>query len=461
MPNGKNNTCENYSNILRPYFANGGDGRLWYYHQGQWRVETELQSETHASEFIRSVGGRPSKAMVAGLMFELTHVDTALPPSAPGINVGNGFLTCHAGGWHLMPHHPGQGQRYRLPFDYAPQASCPRWLRFLEEVQPNPDVRLHLQTFFGWVLLGHGRPHEERFSVWLGNGANGKSVAMGVLKALVGQENTASLSLHEFNGKNVELLANKLVNLGSETERSDKVETSILKKLVSGEPVLATPKYRHHYEVTCNTALVFAVNDVPAIDDRSDGIWRRLMLVNWPVTLAAHQRDKSLLSTLVADELAGILNWALDGATRVLQQGLFIPEGMNANSQQLRTDNNSVALFVDDAVKQSPHATIAKSDLYHAFRLWCTSRGYKVMSEVNFGKELRRLGLAIRDGKTRAGYIDIEGRSLNSRLNAYQGLMIPAERIYRDIQLDGNRSRVSGAIGIELSNDAANDDLAW
>ncbi|SMF52440.1 DNA primase family protein [Pseudogulbenkiania subflava] len=451
---------ETYMNELRPYFANGGDGRIWYYDGAKWCVESDLDAETKISELIRDVGGKPTRNLVPGLQFELTRLSQRVPESASGINVANGFLQCVGQQWVLTPHHKNYGQRYQLPFDYDPQATCPLWMSFLERMQPSEEVRRYLQNFFGWVVLGHNRPHEEKFAIWLGDGANGKSVAIGVLKALVGDENAATLSLNELNGKSVELLANKLVNVGSETERTERVETAILKKLVSGEPVLATPKYRHHYTMTCNTALVFAVNDVPVIDDRSGGTWRRLMLVEWPVTLEEHERDKKLQDKLAQQELPGILNWALEGALRVLEEGLVVPTSVTASGSRLRQENNAIALFVEDAVQLHKEAVIAKGDLYKAFKLWCLSHGHKVMSEVNFGKELRRLKLDLRDAKTPAGYVDIEGYRLNSRLNAYRGLMIPAERISREIQHgDGPRLRTNNAIGQLLV--AANDEMAY
>lgn len=451
---------ETYMNELRPYFASEGDGRIWYYDGAKWCVETDLDAETKLSELIRSVGGKPTRNLVPALLYELTRLDQRVPASASGINVGNGFLQCVGQQWSLTSHHKNYGQRYKLPFDYDPKATCPLWIRFLARMQPSEEVRRYLQSFFGWVVLGHNRPHEEKFAIWLGDGANGKSVAIGVLKALVGEENAATLSLNELNGKSVELLTNRLVNVGSETERCEKVETAILKKLVSGEPVLATPKYRQHYTMTCKTALVFAVNDVPAIDDRSGGTWRRLMLVDWPVTLEEHERDKKLQDRLVQQELPGILNWALEGALRVLEEGLEVPESVTTSGQRLRSENNAIALFVEDAVQLHKEAVIAKGDLYKAFKLWCLSHGHKVMSEVNFGKELRRLKLDLRDAKTPAGYVDIEGYRLSGRLNAYRGLMIPAERISREIQkVDGPRLRTNSAIGQLLV--AANDEITY
>lgn len=439
--------AETYVRHLRKHFASAEDGRAWYYEGGKWCVDSDIIAETKASQLIRAAGGRPEPKLVKDILFGLGRLEHPVPCPRHGINVKNGFLELVDGEWRLAPHDSAHGQRYVLPFEYQPGGSCPRWEEFLKQTQPDPDVIEHLRQFFGWVLLGSRRPHEERFAVWHGDGANGKSVALGVLKSLVGPANAASLSLHEFVGRNVELLSGKLVNLGSETERAERVETAMLKKLVSCEPVLATPKYRHHYEVTCNAVLVFAVNDVPPIDDRSGGIWRRLLLVSWPRVIDEAAREKDLLRYLVEHELPGILSWALVGASSVLTSGLFVPASVAATSARLRLDNNCVAMFAQDCTEAEGDAVISKSDLYRAFQCWCGERGYKAVSEVNFGKDLRRAVPGLKDAKTRTGYTDIEGRRISSRLNAYAGLHVPAERITRDVFVGGKRSRTNRPIG--------------
>ena len=81
-----------------------------------------------------------------------------------------------------------------------------------------------------------------------GGGANGKSVFFEIVNALLGAENIICHSLQDLtdgSGYYRAQLANKLVNYASEI--NGKLESSIFKQLVSGEPVSARLPYASRF----------------------------------------------------------------------------------------------------------------------------------------------------------------------------------------------------------------------
>lgn len=426
-----------YERLLEGVFRSNRDGRLWSWTGHQWRVVDDYDAQSNTAKLIKNTkGSLRDLTKVIAVNKLITALCDRIPDAVPGISVLNGLLNqTQNGTWELGYTRPEDGQRYCLPFEYDPKAKCDLWESFLSDVQPNQQSREYLRDILGYILLGEQRPRAEAFFVFQGTGSNGKSVCLEIFKELVGEENYATLAMNQFTGRNLEALVGKLANFGSETERSEKMETSIFKQAVSGEEVLAEPKYRAHYHFRNQAALVFAVNEMPIVDERTDGIWRRMKLVPWNVTIPAEKRDPYLISKL-KNELAGILNWGLIGATRVAQRGgLQDPVDVTAAVQRMRTESNTVATFIDECAVQGPDAKISKSDAYEAYNRWCKAGNFKPISRTNFGREVTRICKLSKSGSNSGGkvptnYHDINGLLVGDRYDAYP-FFIPSGYIPR------------------------------
>jgi putative DNA primase/helicase len=72
-----------------------------------------------------------------------------------------------------------------VPFDYDPDAQCPRWEQFLEEAHPNDkDAQNCIEE-----QLGYGMTYDmqfEKIAVWIGLPRAGKSTLLHVQKMLIG-----------------------------------------------------------------------------------------------------------------------------------------------------------------------------------------------------------------------------------------------------------------------------------
>lgn len=438
--------AETYVKALIDFFYQNSDGRPWFYSQGHFRVLDDLKNESEIADIIHGCGGNPTKSKVTEVLYQLSRLAKPVPQAAVGLNVANGFLELNGEQITMCPHLETQGQRYVLPFGYEPSAACPLWLTFLQRVLPDPEVREYLQAFYGYILLGSARPNAESFAVWQGEGANGKSVALGVLQSLIGHGNYSSLSLHEMTPRNIESLVNKVANIGSETERSATLQTSVLKKMVSLEPLRAEPKYRQHYSFTSSAVPVFAVNDLPVIDDRTDGIWRRMHFIRWSVTIPEKERDTALHKKLQG-ELGGILNWAIQGAQRVLAQGLVVPKVVREATAIIRLEANSTAMFCSAVVERRDDQYVSKDDLYQAYSTWCKRNGYKAVGLINFAKELKRSVPEVGESKSRNGYVDWRGREVLTRVNVWTGIHVPEDQVEREVNVNGRREVLTSAIG--------------
>ena len=154
----------------------------------------------------------------------------------------------------LRPHTPHWFSTTQLPFDFDPTAACPKWLDFLArclERDPktgaalrNGDRRLEiLQEAFGYCLLTDAR--FQKFFIFVGNGDNGKSVALSVLGSMLGGENVSHIGLEQLsNTFGLESLLGKSANICGDLNDVGNVAEGILKRLTGTDRMTVNRKYR-------------------------------------------------------------------------------------------------------------------------------------------------------------------------------------------------------------------------
>jgi putative DNA primase/helicase len=88
-------------------------------------------------------------------------------------------------------------------------------------------------------------------------------------------------------------------------------------------------------------------NGYPRIDGTDNGIWRRMAVVHWPVTIEEkRQREFDDMLTIFVPEYPGILNWLIDGALRFIESGLPNPPAVSEATREYRDEMGPVGQFV-------------------------------------------------------------------------------------------------------------------
>src|SRR4029079_2313008 len=89
-----------------------------------------------------------------------------------------------------------------------------------------------------------------------------------------------------------------------------------------------------------------AANHKPNISGSDHGIWRRIRLVPCTVTIPEHERDPRLTAKL-ADELRGILAWAVRGCLEWREHGLGVPDEVRAATASYREEMDVFGGFLE------------------------------------------------------------------------------------------------------------------
>jgi len=307
----------------------------------------------------------------------------------------------------------------RLEYDYAPQASCPLWLRFLEEVLEGDRQRIRLlQMWFGYCLLPMTEQH--KFLLAVGEGANGKSVVFEVMGELLGQANVSHVPLECFGERfALEATVGKLANIVSEIGEMDKVAEGRLKEFVAADRMNLQRKYRDSVNIRPTARLMLATNTLPRFADRSQGLWRRMILLPFNYSVPPERQDKLLAWQICKDELAGVFVWALDGLMSFLRAGAFVePDICKAALDEYRIDCDPPGQFLKENYEVSPLGAIGTRELYNHYSLWCQENGYRALNSRNFGKALKKTF-----PKVERGYYG----NVNNRVRVYSGIRLIGE----------------------------------
>lgn len=295
-----------------------------------------------------------------------------------------------------------------LPYDYDADAISEKWGHFLVDVTDgDPELMRLLQTWCGYLLMPTTK--YQKFLLCVGEGANGKFVFFDTVAAAVGKDNVSNVPLEAFSDPyKVFATYGKVVNMSNEsTQTLEAAAESIIKEFVGGDKMLWEQKYRDAFSAYPTAKLMFATNILPTIRDPSDGIWRRMLYVPFDVQFPEDKQNRNLAAELQEPrELAGILNWMLEGMDMLEADGGFvIPQRCKERLQVYRDESNSARLFIAEhlEVDATGNCQIVKGNLYAAYQQWCKDNGYHAKGNARFGADIHRCFPYVQDSRPWVG----------------------------------------------------------
>lgn len=281
-----------------------------------------------------------------------------------------------------------------IEVDYDPEATSPSFLRFMEDILPDHEVRSFLQRSFGYALTG--LIDEQVLWFFYGTGANGKSTLVNIMARILGSYCMSvpfsSLVLDE--RKRGESASPDLARLpgarmvrASEPEKGVKFSESTIKSITGGEPLTVRHLNQGFFEFTPSFKLFLSGNHKPVIRGQDHGVWRRINLVPFTVSIAKEKRDPGLEEKLW-EERSGILNWLLDGLRMWRRSGLCPPEAVVAATREYREDSDPLGLFLNAWTETHESGRVQGKRLFDAYALWCRGNAIEPMTNTLFGRML-------------------------------------------------------------------------
>lgn len=299
------------------------------------------------------------------------------------LNCANGLLSLHD--LSFKEHTPDFISFAQLPVKYDPHANCPVFLKFIGEVIDPGDVSV-IQEFFGYTLF---RSYLNAKALMLvGDGANGKSTLLNVLREMLGPANVSADSLQELEINHFAKadLFGKLANIYPDLPQAALIGTSTFKALTGGDMVHVEPKFGHRFSFVNHAKLIFSTNAVPKANDDSDGFARRWVIVLFHHKFEGANADRQLPARLQG-ELSGVLNWAIDGLMRLASHNFEFSNSKSAEvikEEYRRLANPVVAFFEDSIVISEDSDGVPKTALYEAYVKYVSTHKIKALQYDSF-----------------------------------------------------------------------------
>lgn len=328
----------------------------------------------------------------------------------------------------LRDHRPSDMVTKELGFAYDPDATADRWLRYLEEVIPDPEIRAYLQRAVGMALLGD--TSEGAFFVLWGETGCGKSQFLEVLNAVFGDYGAtaaASAFRESRNGddsrksNSLHALRGTRVVLTSETSKKSSVDEELVKRVTGGDTVTSHALYEAEISWKPQFTMFMGTNFKPMLDASDGAIWRRVKPVHFPKTFfkdnrPTEDRVKDIGQHMIDTELAGIFNWVLAGVEQYRKLGLADPESLIATVKEYREDSDPVQTWVNEASDEGtiildPDVEVRSTTIHAVFSTWLKDNSLPRITQNAFSRRLEVLGFKAK--KNSAGIMVRTGIALN------------------------------------------------
>jgi len=288
----------------------------------------------------------------------------------------------------LVEYSPKFVLKNKVPFDYDPNAYDQTVDTVIDKITcKDISLRLLLEEMIGYTLY-RKKSFGKTFFLTAG-GENGKSTFLDMIKTMLGRENIATLEPADFEKRFVNAqLFGKLANIGDDISSNYRENSSIFKKLVTGESIMVENKGETPFMLDNYATLIFCTNEMPRINDQSHGFMRRLIIIPFNARFSAADPDYDPFikdKLLTENGMKYLLKLGIDGLKRLLANKRFT--NSTKVSEQLREYegiNNPVLLFAEsfDIANQ------AVSDVYLKYATWCRENGLSPVSNINFGRIL-------------------------------------------------------------------------
>jgi P4 family phage/plasmid primase-like protien len=179
--------------------------------------------------------------------------------------------------------------------------------------------------------------------------------------------------------------------------------------LTGGDTISARLIGKNFFDFKPSHTLILAMNHLPKVSSGGDGFWRRVRKINFDVTIPPEKQNKHLAQELIASEGPGILQWMIEGAQRVYENGfLNEPESVRTATTEYQLEEDNIAQYVTDRTFVNAHMSYSAQEIYNNYKQWCQQESETPISRTQLLRELtNRLPLVKEKGRRGIRYTGI------------------------------------------------------
>ena len=384
------------------------DGDMHVYRNGIY-VAGEEALESAMVEEIPNLKKTQRAEVLA--YFPLIGLDTYKESDVQYVAFNNGVLNIITN--EFSDFTPDKVITNKIPHNYRPDAKSDLLEKTMRKLACNDDsVEALLYEALSYSLL---RRNELRKSFFLlGDKHNGKSTFLDLLSTMLGEENVSNLDLADVGSefKTAEI-AGKLANIGDDISDEFMSNTSIFKKVVSGEAMTVNRKYQKPVTMTSRAKFYFSANSLPRLGRGKDtgALVDRMIVIPFNASFSKKDpdfdpfikyklREEAVIEALIVKCISHLRDVVANEAfTRC--------ELVESEIKEFEVSNNPIILFFDD-LEEEDYLYDPTDIVYKKYTGFCYSNNVQPVSNIEFSKQIRkRFNLEVkqrRDGKERKRY---------------------------------------------------------
>ena len=292
----------------------------------------------------------------------------------------------------VFDHNPDYNFIYKINTEYNKDAKCPEIERFLHSIVNEKDYDC-LVEMLGYTLMS-GMSFRN-FFVLFGTGGNGKSLFMKLVEELISSTNCSFISPQSLSDDKFSTysLYGKKVNICADIPSKAITDSGVLKQLSGNDKLKAEQKGKMPFFFQNEAKMIFSCNELPEFVDKTDALWDRIILIEFPNEFKGDNEDKELLAKLTATtELSGLLNLALEGVKRLLVNKSFSYDHDTTMERwdDLQKSKNTLMPFIKNCIVADDDKNMGKAEALSLYKAYCTTYRVRPVTDKMFNIQMRK-----------------------------------------------------------------------
>lgn len=319
------------------------------------------------------------------------------------------------GQWSTIEHDHRHRNLSVIATAYDEDATEPyHWLKFLESSMTSPQAQRTLACAIIYSMSGV-RPWLRKAFYFYGPPRSGKSTCLDAIESMIGQHNCSALNFSQFAAKNsTERLVGKLANISNETMSKKAINDEVFKALVSGESIMVERKYGDPYAYRNTAKLLAAGNGFPRIEDESEAVWDRLVLLSFPNACPEAKADHALAGK-IASERSAILSWAMaifaeEYIKDECRSAMHPDEHGLKDIDRWRQTNNPALQWAKERliVTEDQGDMVSIDQAFADYTSWCARDGHHRSAKNHFGRHVKKAVRSMEDKHRKSVFIMVK-----------------------------------------------------
>jgi len=368
----------------------GSKNEITYlYENGIWNRKGREKIKTGAEKIL----GAWAKNNVVNEIFEKIKRQTSIDKEKferDNIN----FIPIKNGLWDiknkkLIQHSSEFYFKTIIPINYNQEAKCPLFIKFLKEALYPEDIPV-IQEYFGFSL--YRNYFIKKAIICLGETDTGKTILLESFINFIGDKNKTGLSLQKISSGNdfVKLsLKDKHLNVYDDLSSKDLMDGGNFKIATGGGNISGEEKFGDYVQFRNFAKHIFATNKIPPVKDNDDmAYYSRWMIIRFDNT---PEKKDLFLKEKLANEIEGILIWALEGLYRLLDNGKFSYNKSPIEVKKImEMSGDSLIQFGNEVLEKSEGNKITKEKMYETYIIWANKSDKPIFSKEQLGRNLNK-----------------------------------------------------------------------